>query len=637
MRAALNLPKGSTTRLGRGRISDLAFSPDGCYLVVGSSIGVWWYRLPTMDPVALWDTERGMITAISFSPDGQWLATGDGDGLLKVWDVQKGVCVAKMDREDTERDYHWVSQIAFSPDGQRLAVSSQRDYILYVWHWQTGERIAKFHEETNFRWFTGSRRPVAFSKDGCLLACTMPDEKLLASAEPDGSIRTPAHSTNFITVCNVETGERLACLRDSINFTESLNFSPCGKFLAAGEKKGTVRVWAVNSWQMLQETVFNDEAYRMQVSYSPEGDLYAMGTSNNTLSMWNVEHREKCYAYLEDNGNIECAQFANGNQLVFATEREFKIWKSSSSQEYSSIHLHTGIPDSLAFSRDGKTLAGGYWNRGVMLWDVANPSKYPTCFDPLGDNTSVSGSPTGKIYALGSDGNAAKVWEIGNANRPIANFTLPEEEKRLTEAAFAPISGMLACGDNTGMLYIRDAQGEKTRHMLTAHASPIHSISFSQDEKQLVSITHDGPESVLWDVDRGEKIIEFPSNGIHTIAFSPDSDLIAGGRQKEILLWNIKHREIAMILPHDQQSWWPFALAFSPCGRYLTSGAWWQRGMNIKKVAVRLWSVATGENIATFCGHPTDIQCLAFTSDGTHLASGSYDGTILLWDITPYV
>ena len=59
--------------------------------------------------------------------------------------------------------------------------------------------------------------------------------------------------------------------------------------------------------------------------------------------------------------------------------------------------------------------------------------------------------------------------------------------------------------------------------------------------------------------------------------------------------------------------------------------------MGIKKVAIRLWNVASGENIATFRGHPTDIQSLAFSPDGTILASGGYDGSILLWDLKPFI
>ncbi len=630
------LPEESVARLGRGRISDLAFSPDGRYLVVGSSIGLWWYELPTLAPIALSDTERGMISAISFSQDGQWLATGDGDGLLKVWDVHNGICVAKMERAETERPYHWISQIVFSPNSQWIAASSQRDYIVYVWDSETGIQVAKFQGETNFRWFGGSRRPIAFSRDGRLLACTMPDKNLLACAEADGTIRTPAHSTSFITVWDVERGERLACLTESLNFIESLNFSPCGQFLAAGEKGGTVRIWTVNSWK-LHKTIFSYRADRMQVSHSPEGILYAAGTSDNTVTVWDVEHDKKCYTYLESDRNIKATHLANGSQLVFATEREFKIWNLRNPQQHTATHLHTGIPDSLAFSLDGKSLVGGYWDQGIMLWDVAKPSKYPTRFNLPGGDYSVSVSPTGKIYAIGPDSNTAKVWEIGNAEIPIANFTPPGEKRHVTRAAFAPKSKMLACVDNEGMLHIWDMQQQNRLHILTAYANSIHSMTFSPDEKQLVITTHDGPESMLLDVAQGKKIYEFPAHGIQTVAFSPYSDIIACGRREEILLWDVKYRETLMILHHAQQSCWAYALAFSPCGQYLASGAWWQRGMGIKKVAIRLWSVKAGENIVTLRGHPTDIQDLAFSPDGTLLASGSYDGTILLWNMTPYL
>ncbi len=121
---------------------------------------------------------------------------------------------------------------------------------------------------------------------------------------------------------------------------------------------------------------------------------------------------------------------------------------------------------------------------------------------------------------------------------------------------------------------------------------------------------------------------------LYSVKFSPCGTLIAGGLWGEIRLWDAATLEprMGMILPDS--CFRVGVVAFSPCGRYLASGSWWRE---TDKVSIRLWEVATGENIHTFWGHTSDVQNLAFSKDGELLASGSYDGTILLWDITPYL
>ena len=148
----------------------------------------------------------------------------------------------------------------------------------------------------------------------------------------------------------------------------------------------------------------------------------------------------------------------------------------------------------------------------------------------------------------------------------------------------------------------------------------------------------------MWDVDSGEQITELPLTpprrgtyrGYDTgIAFSPQGDIIAGGKSGEIVLWDATDGKTLMTLPQPEESQRAITLCFSPCGQYLASGAWWQPGL--QKVPIRLWKVATGENIATFWGHTTDAQCFAFSKDNTLLVSGGHDGAIYLWDLTPYL
>ena len=600
-----------------------------------------------MTPTALWDTERGFISAVSFSPNGRWLATGDGDGLVKVWDVQRGVCISQMDRDEDEKPYHTVSHLVFSANSQFLAVSSKRDYTLYVYHPETGERLAKFHDDPKkSRRRSRTLRPIAFSADGTLLACTMPDERLRGHADRGGDIRLPKDSTEFIAVWNIETGEQLACLTDTERLVCSLCFSLCGRFLASGGRDGAVQVWSVENWELLH-TFQNLGTERKKVFYSPEGLLYALEMSDDALIVWNIARSEKCDLFLEEHNSLQGAHVPKGTPFVLASyhPREFKKWTVGDSEPHLSPHFYTGVPFSLVFAPDGKTLTGGYWseNEKVMSWDITKPSSPPSSVNLPGSYV-VSVSPQGKIYATGSDSKTAKVWDIGNSETPVATFTLPDEksplaeqERQVSTAAFAHKSDKLACGDSEGMLYVWDVQQQRIQHTLKAHSDWINFIAFSPDEKKIVSMARTGPVSRLWDVESGESIETFPESN-YAFAFSPCSTLIALGIRREILLWDIEHRETVMNIPQPKDSWMSFALAFSPCGRFLASGAWWIRGFGIKKCPVLLWDVASGENIAAFRGgHPTDVQSLAFSPDGTILASGGYDGTILLWDLKPYI
>ena len=95
-----NLPKGVSTRLGKGVITgDIVYSPDGNQLAVPSGIGVWIYDVRTGREISLLTKHPNWISSVCFSPDGRILASGS-DSNIELWNVPH-----KTTSENTHRSY----------------------------------------------------------------------------------------------------------------------------------------------------------------------------------------------------------------------------------------------------------------------------------------------------------------------------------------------------------------------------------------------------------------------------------------------------------------------------------------------------------------------------------------------------
>jgi WD40 repeat protein len=315
------------------------------------------------------------------------------------------------------------------------------------------------------------------------------------------------------------------------------------------------------------------------------------------------------------------------------------------------------------YSPDGKLLLAATSAQETIVWDTTNRRVVAVAVTPnrngIAFGTGASFSRDGKWLATAQRDTAAEIRDT-QTWRVLHPF--PCEDYHSVAIAFRPNQNQLAVGDGSvndaaavngrGVVKVWDIGTESLIAVLHGHRGWINAVTYSPDGKLLATASCD-QTAVIWNAEtlKPVRTLQGHQDSVKEVVFSPSGHRLAtvGGDGKLIVSDVASGKECCSTMAHKGGVW---DAQFSPDGKLIATAGWsdvprgeleevshgnkvrvnWKPS-GVVRGEMKLWDSSTAERRASRVDETNDVYSVAFSPDGTRLATGHSGGAVKIWDV----
>lgn len=405
----------ASSAFGVGARNNLAFSPDGKYLVYSAA----------NQAIHVWDLAEGVnlhssvghtaaVQSVLFLDKGKLILSSAADRSVRLWDADNGKELARLqiDLENPQHNLYPGPQdnqfftigingaalceltadrqvrevrrfdalrsspapVSVSADHQRFVINGANG-LVHVYESATGKLLAKIGQQNAAMGFGVPRsNALALSPDGSMVAlvnanreiqiCKVGTGKVYRTLNPQGLVRVGGQPTSI--------------------YVNNLQFSPDGQTLATIEASG-VRLWEVATG--FERALFQFKSGGRFVDFSPDGRSIITSAGNGNLIFYDV----------------------------------------FTGAEVGQLSGHRGDVRALAISPDGKTWASGAGDTTILLWPTSAIAVQP----PTTQTSDITDEEWLLLWQILAEADAARAYQVSAALVSSGDRTVAFVEKRV--------------------------------------------------------------------------------------------------------------------------------------------------------------------------------------------------------------